>query len=66
MEDKTKKVTQAIVDVLVQNNLSLRESQSILGQLYQDLAEYTVLTSSRQESEERPKINKNPGEVTYL
>lgn len=54
MEDKTKKVTQAIVDVLVQNNLSLRESQSILGQLYQDLAEYTVLTSSRQESEERP------------
>ena len=50
MEDKTKKVTQAIVDLLVQNNLSLRESQSILGQLYQDLAEYTVLTSSRQES----------------
>lgn len=50
MEDKAKKVTQEIVDLLVQNNLSLRESQSILSQLYNDLAEYTVLTSSRQES----------------
>lgn len=49
MENKHEKIAQAIVDLLVQNNLSLGEAQLILGTLYRDIPNYTVLTSSRQE-----------------